>query len=199
VPENAREIHARAANALRTPAVEEWATWPFEGPVRPRALWEPGPEPQRNGEDGVDCAACAKPDSDYVWTDANWRLTAMEPSGLPIVLILEPRAHYDAPSDLPDDLAREQGVMLGRVERAVLSIGDIGRVHIGRWGEGAAHLHWWFIARPAGLPQLASSMAEIWDEVLPPTPEQVWRANVASVAEAMRRPHREARESSSPP
>ena len=62
-----------------------------------------------------------------------------------------------------------------------------GRVHIGRWGEGAAHLHWWFIARPAGLAQLASSMAEIWDEVLPPTPQDVWRENVALVAEAMRR------------
>ena len=77
--------------------------------------------------------------------------------------------------------------MLGRVERAVLSVGEIGRVHIGRWGEGGAHLHWWFIARPAGLPQLASSMAEIWDDVLSPTPEDVWRDNAARVAEAMRR------------
>jgi hypothetical protein len=31
-------------------------------------------------------------------------------------------------------------------------------------------------------------MAEIWDEVLPPTPEQIWRENAALVAEAMRRP-----------
>ena len=38
MPENAQEIHARAANALRSPDVQEWATWPFEGPVRPRAL-----------------------------------------------------------------------------------------------------------------------------------------------------------------
>ena len=57
----------------------------------------------------------------------------------------------------------------------MLSVGEVGRVHIGRWGEGGAHLHWWFIARPAGLPQLASSMAEIWDEVLPPTPSEIWR------------------------
>jgi diadenosine tetraphosphate (Ap4A) HIT family hydrolase len=186
MPENAHEIHARARGALRNPPVEEWATWPFEGPVRARALAAPGPEPERDGEPGRDCSACAKPDRDYVWTDDRWRLMAAEPSGLPIVLMLEPRAHFDSPADLPDDLAREQGIMLGRVERAVLSIGEIGRVHIGRWGEGAAHLHWWFIARPAGLPQLASSMAEIWDEVLPPTPEEVWRDNVARVAEAMR-------------
>ena len=31
-----------------------------------------------------------------------------------------------------------------------------------------------------------SSMAEIWEEVLPPTPEDVWRENAARVAEAMR-------------
>jgi hypothetical protein len=185
LPENAHEIHARAVNALRAPAVQEWATWPFEGPVRPRALEAPGPERQRDGEDGGDCSACAKPDSDYLWTDERWRLMALEPTGLPLILILEPRAHYDGPADLPDDLAREQGIMLGRVERAVLSVGEIGRVHIGRWGEGAAHLHWWFIARPAGMPQLASSMAEIWDDVLPPTPREVWRENVARVAAAM--------------
>ena len=186
MPETAHEIHARAANALRNPPVEGWDTWPFEGPVRARALATPGAEPTRDGEDGVHCSACASPDSDYLWTDERWRLKAMERSGLPIVLILEPRDHYDAPSDLPEELAREQGVMLGRVERAVLAVGEIGRVHIGRWGEGAAHLHWWFIARPAGLPQLASSMAEIWDEVLPPTPDEVWRENVARVAHAMR-------------
>jgi hypothetical protein len=74
LPESAHEIQARAANALRTPAVQEWPTWPFEGPVRPRALSAPGPEPQRTGEGGVDCPACAKPDSDYVWTDDRWRL-----------------------------------------------------------------------------------------------------------------------------
>jgi diadenosine tetraphosphate (Ap4A) HIT family hydrolase len=187
MPENAQQIHARAAGALRSPAVEEWDTWPFEGPVRPRALAEPGPERTRDGEDRADCTACGKPDSDYLWTDEHWRLMALEPTGLPLILILEPREHFDAPADLPEDLAREQGVLLGRVERALMSIGDIGRVHIGRWGEGAAHLHWWFIARPAGFPQLASSMAEIWDEVLPPTPRDVWEQDVARVAEAMRR------------
>jgi hypothetical protein len=185
MPETAHEIYARAANALRTPSVEQWATWLFEGPVRPRSLEPPGPEPNREGEGDLACPGCEKPDSDYLWIDADWRLMAMPPTGLPIVLILEPRAHFDSPAELPDELARSQGVMLGRVERAVLSIGEVGRVHIGRWGEGAAHLHWWFIARPAGLPQLASSMAEIWDEVLPPTPEDVWRENVARVADAM--------------
>jgi hypothetical protein len=75
--------------------------------------------------------------------------------------------------------------MLGRVERAALCIGDVGRVHICRYGEGASHMHWWFIARPAGFPQLASSFAAIWDDVLPPVPQDVWRDNVARVAAAL--------------
>ncbi|HMI72957.1 MAG TPA: hypothetical protein VK510_23350, partial [Solirubrobacteraceae bacterium] len=66
--ENAHEIHARARDALRDPPVEEWATWPFEGPVRARALAPPGPERERDGESADDCSACAKPDSDYLWT-----------------------------------------------------------------------------------------------------------------------------------
>jgi len=76
--------------------------------------------------------------------------------------------------------------MLGRVERAVLAVGGIARVHIGRWGEGAEHLHWWFIARPEGFGQLRSSFAEIWDEVLPPTPDDVWRENLERVVQALR-------------
>jgi diadenosine tetraphosphate (Ap4A) HIT family hydrolase len=186
MPENAQQLHARAAGALAAPPVAEWDTWPFEGDVRPRALAAPGPERARTGEGGAGCPACAGPDSDYLWTDDRWRLLAPEPGGLPVVVLLEPRAHHDGPADLPEDLARDLGVMLGRVERAVLSVGGIGRVHIGRWGEGAAHMHWWFIARPAGFPQLASSMAEIWNDVLPPTPGDVWQDNLARVVAALR-------------
>jgi diadenosine tetraphosphate (Ap4A) HIT family hydrolase len=186
MPENAQELDARAVDGLLSPPVEEWDTWPFAGPVTPRALVPPGDEVHRDGEGGADCSACAKPDADYAWTNERWRLLATEPSGLPLVLILEPREHHDAPADLPDDLAAEQGLLLGRIERAVLSVGGIGRVHIGRWGEGAAHLHWWFIARPAGFTQMASSMAEIWSDVLPPTPQEIWDDNVARVVAALR-------------
>jgi hypothetical protein len=41
------------------------------------------------------------------------------------------------------------------------------------------------MARPARTPQLIGSFAAIWDDVLPPTPEDVWRANLAAVARAM--------------
>ena len=83
------------------------------------------------------------------------------------------------------ELAAELGVMLARVERAVRSVGEIGRVHVCRWGDGGEHLHWWFMARPARVPQLIGSFAAIWDDVLPPLPEETWRENLALVRAAL--------------
>ena len=40
-------------------------------------------------------------------------------------------------------------------------------------------------ARPARLPQTIGSFAAIWDDILPPLPDDVWRANLATVAAAM--------------
>jgi len=186
MPETPDELHRRSVDALRTPPVQEWDSWPFEGELRPRALRPPDPEPVIAGAGGVDCPACSKPDGEYLWTDENWRLmSTREPGGLPVVVLLEPREHFSGPADLPEELARDMGVMLGRVERAVLAVGEIGKVHIGRWGEGAEHLHWWFIGRPAGMGQLRSSCAEIWDEVLPPTPQDVWDDNLARLVATM--------------
>jgi hypothetical protein len=186
MPETPEQLHARAATSLRTPSVQEWDTWPFEGEIRPKQLAPLTPEPTISGQGGVGCRACETPDSEYLWAAERWRLTALrEPHGLPVVVILEPREHHAGPADLPDDLAREQGVMLGRVERAVLSIGGIARVHIGRWGEGAEHLHWWFLGRPEGFGQLRSSFAEVWDEVLPPTPPEIWQDNLDRVIAAL--------------
>lgn len=175
------QLFERAQGSLRSPPVGEWPTWPFAGGVRPRLLEPPSPEPAIDGAGGIDCSACARPDEDYLWTNERWRLLALEPGGLPVVVLLEPRAHCASFVDLPADLAAELGPLLGRVERAVLSIGHVGKVHVGRWGEGAEHLHLWFIARPEGFGQLRSSFAEIWDEVLPPTPQDVWSANLAQV------------------
>ena len=112
-------------------------------------------------------------------------MTAPPRNGLPVVLLLEPRTHYADLSDLPDGLAAELGVMLARVERAVLSVGQIGLVHVCRWNDGAEHLHWWFMGRPLGMQQLIGSFAAVWDEILPPTPEDVWNANLAAAVAAL--------------
>jgi len=133
----------------------------------------------------VGCRACSAPDDDYLWVDDAWRLHAPEPNGLPVVVLLEPRVHHTEPGDLPDEVARDLGSMLCRVERAVRSVDHIERVHVCRWGDGAEHLHWWFMARPSGLPQLMGSFAAIWDDVLPPTPREIWDANLAQVRSAL--------------
>ena len=189
MPETAEELYARAASALRMPPVGDWETFPFEGQMKPRPLRPPVErEEPRQGEGGVDCRRCAASDDEYLWTEGRWRLWSFDkPTGLPVVLLLEPREHLGEPGDLPDEAAAELGVMIARIERAVRSIGEIGRVHVCRWGDGGEHLHWWFMARPARIPQLIGSFAAIWDDILPPLPEEVWRANLDAVVAALER------------
>jgi diadenosine tetraphosphate (Ap4A) HIT family hydrolase len=186
VPETPEQLYERVKDALRMPPVEEWETFPFDGEMTLRALLAPvDREKPRQGEGGVDCRRCQAPDDDYVWTSERWRLLPLGPTGLPVILMLEPREHFAEPGDLPDELAAELGVLLARIERAIRSIGEIGRVHVCRWGDGGEHLHWWFIGRPARLPQLIGSFVEIWDEILPPVPEEIWRANLDAVVAAL--------------
>jgi hypothetical protein len=98
-----------------------------------------------------------------------------------MVLILESRSHLDL-GDLPNMLAAELGVMTVRLERAVRSLDGVARVHVNRWGDGSAHLHLWFLARPYGRLQLRGTFLSLWDEILPPIPEYQWRENLALVA-----------------
>src|SRR5207249_2644553 len=109
VPETPEEFYARAADALRTPEVETWDTWPFQGPVVPRPLEPPvESESLRQGEGGVDCRRCAAADDEYIWTNERWRLYAIDPpNGLPVVVLLEPREHIGDPGDLSEEMAAE--------------------------------------------------------------------------------------------
>ena len=169
------------------PRLEEWETWPFEGELRPRELLPPvAEERQRQGAGGIDCWACTASDDEFLWTDERWRLVSPEGErALPVVVLLMPREHYAEPGDLPDDVAAELGILLARIERVVRGVGEIGRVHVCRWGDGSEHLHWWFIARPARLPQLTGSLVAIWDDVLPPLPEAIGRDNLAKLKSAL--------------
>lgn len=184
--ETPEELYERARQALRMPPVEEWDTFPFEGDLRPRPLLPPvSAEPSRNGVGGHECWRCEQGVDDSIWSDDRWVLAPLqEPSGLPAVVILSSRAHHDM-GDLPAELQAELGPLLVRIERAVASIGGVGRVHVCRWGDGSEHFHVWFLARPERLPQLKGSFAAIWDDVLPPLPEELWRDNLRTVAEAL--------------
>ena len=44
------------------------------------------------------------------------------------------------------------------------------------------HFHVWFFARPKGLMPVLGSPAVEWDAILPPGAEDVWRADLHTVA-----------------
>ncbi|MEH0822085.1 MULTISPECIES: hypothetical protein [unclassified Micromonospora] len=165
------------------PDFTQWPSFPFEGDLHVKHLDDPVPvEPPRKGEGHRECTACNAPDDAYIWVGERWRVRAMDrPTGLPMVLILESRSHLDL-GDLPNLLAAELGVMTVRLERAIRSLDGVARVHVNRWGDGSAHLHMWFLARPYGRLQLRGTFLSLWDSILPPISEAQWRENLAMVA-----------------
>ena len=159
--------------------------FPFEGEMRLKPLAAAVvPEPPRSGEDPADCGSCNADDSHCLWSDERWRLTVIRRMACPIAMILSPRAHYDSP-DLPEDLAAELGVLLIRIERAVLATGGIGRVHFSKWCDGGAHLHWWILARPEGALQQRGSYLVLWAQSLPLPPEDEVDRRAAAIAEQL--------------
>jgi hypothetical protein len=84
-------------------------------------------------------------------------------------------------------VAAELGILIARIERAVRAIPHVGRVHVCRWGDGGEHLHWWFMARPSRFPQLIGSFAAIWDDILPPLPDDVWHENLELLSKELSR------------
>lgn len=171
---------------LPLPEYATWATFPFDGEISVKAVADVElPEPPRSGAGGVDCWACGKADEDYLWSDGEWRVGALrEPSGLPVVLLLEPRAHHDL-DDLPPHLVASLGPAIARVNSALLSLGGIIRVQLARFGDGAEHLHLWFLPRPDGLVQARGSFLAMWDDILPPRPRDEWEATLERLRSAL--------------
>ena len=95
-------------------------------------------------------------------------------TSIPVVL-LEPIEHLDL-TDLDETYAAELGILTVRIERALMALGGVGRVHVAKWGDGGSHLHVWFFARPEGLLQLRGSSLSDWSDCLPPMPAQEWGA-----------------------
>jgi hypothetical protein len=170
-------------NTAPLPDFTRWPSFPFEGDMRVKKLTPPvDVEPPRSGEDAGECVACNTPDDAYIWVSERWRVRALDrPTGLPLVQFLVCRSHQDL-GDLPNLLAAELGVMTVRLERAIRSLDGVARVHVNRWGDGSAHLHMWFLARPYGRLQLRGTFLSLWDDILPVIPEQQWRENLALVA-----------------
>jgi len=162
-----------------------WDVAPFEPhglrvvPLRPPVL----PVPARHGEDPSDCDPCRRRD-EGIWFDDRWRLTRFLGAGLPLVLMLHPRDHFDL-ADLPDELAAELGQLTAHITRHVQALPHIERAHVYRIGDHDAHLHIWFFARPEGQAQLYGSWLVVWDDLLPEYPTDVADADAASVADAL--------------
>jgi hypothetical protein len=197
-PESAEDFYARVASAAdadgRLPvAVEEmpgWDIFPFEldtlrlKPLQPLA----DEEPARGGEDPADCW-CARPpdparDQWLVWSNERWNLHLDSAMKLPIGLTLGPNQHCDLPS-VPAHLAAEMGRLIVAVSAAVEALPSVGRVQLAKYGDGGAHLHLFFLARPARMLQLRGSPLLDWEENLPPVPLEVSRANAEFVAERL--------------
>lgn len=185
------EFHALALRAadgdgrLPLSRMTYWEIFPFERdglrvvPLAPPQL----PEPPRAGDDPRDCPSCASRD-DGIWLDDHWRLSRFEKAGVPLLLMLHPREHYDL-ADLPDDRARELGLLTVLIARAIEALPHVARTHVSRWGDGGAHLHVFFWARPEGQFQLRGSCLPVWDDLLPEYPEDVAAADATVVAGAL--------------
>src|SRR6478672_5303107 len=132
---------------------------PYAEPLTPR---EPGPrqipEPPRRGEaGGKPCAICGGVTTSALWSDENWTLHAPVGGSLPGSVWIASREHFDSFADMPEHLAADFGRVVARAEAAILALGDVGRVHLYRWGDGGAHFHVWLLPRPLGMVEAAGS------------------------------------------
>jgi len=181
--------HAVAAadseRRLQLARMTGWDISPFEphglrvAPLRPPVV----PEPARHDEDPADCSTCRDRDTG-IWFNERWRLARITGVGVPLALMLYPRDHYDM-ADLPDELAAELGLLSTHIVRHMQALRHVTRAHVYRIGDGGAHLHIWFFARPEGQAQLYGSWLVVWDDLLPEYPAEVADADAAIVADAL--------------
>jgi hypothetical protein len=176
---------ADAERRLPLSRMTGWDISPFEADgLRVSRLRPPVvPEPPRHGEDPSDCHSCRRRD-EGIWLDDHWRLTRITGVGVPLVLMLHPRDHYDF-ADLPDAMAAELGVLSVQIARHIEALPHISRSHVYRIGDGGAHLHMWFFARPEGQAQLYGSWLVVWDDLLPEYPVDVAETDAVTVAAAL--------------
>src|SRR5262249_16876454 len=61
----------------------------------------------------------------------------------------------------------EFGPLVAAIERCLLGLGGVSRVHVSRWGDGCAHFHVFVYPRPRGRLQLRGTFLAIWELLLP--------------------------------
>lgn len=196
MPEPIEDYYARVEAAadgdgrLATNAeIQAWEVFPFESdglrlkPLAPLAT----AEAPRHGEGGSPCGACDHGDGPVdgeVWRDDHWHLSVADSSGAPLLLILSPHAHHDF-TTLPMDRAAEMGQIMVALGAAIESLPSVARAHVSRWGDGGAHAHVFFYARPTRMPQLRGTMMAVWDDYLPPVPVDVRDTNARAVVQEL--------------
>lgn len=164
--------------------MQAWEVFPFESEglrLKPLdALADV--EAPRIGEDPAQCHCADQQQVDkwVVWTDDHWRVSLSEESGAPLLLLLSPCAHHDF-SALPRNRAAEMGQIMVALGAAIESLPSVARVHVSKWGDGGAHTHIFFYARPTRMPQLRGTMMAVWDDYLPRVPGDVRDANARAV------------------
>lgn len=190
-PETAQEFHARVVAAAdaegRLPVADDqmagWDIFPYEvdslrlKPLRPLR----DDEHPRAGEDPADCSCANADDTRLVWSNERWRMVHVRSTGLPLMVTLDPVAHHDL-TDLTTDLAAEMGTLMVAICAAMERLPSVGRAHVQKLGDGGAHLHLWFLGRPALTDQFLGSPLVDWEESFPRVPDEILRANARFVA-----------------
>lgn len=157
---------------------------PYAEPLTVRELGEPTiPEPPRRGEPGGEpCGVCEGGATKAVWGDEYFTMHPPVGCSLPGTVWIASREHVDSFSDLSPEALAAFGPLTARIERAILSLGNIGRVHLYRWGDGGAHFHAWFMPRPLGMLEARNLMLPLWEDVLPNATDEELRAAADRVA-----------------
>jgi len=158
----------------------------FEPPLTMKPL-EPMlvPEEPRSGErDPSECFHCGPGREHAIWADEHWHVGEHTQTGLPYTAGLAPNAHVRLDEMTPDLLA-SFGDVVQRLAGAIQGLDSVARTHFSRWGDGSAHFHMHFLARPLGMMQGRGAMLAFWDDVLPPLEDDLRLEHRRQVATAL--------------
>jgi diadenosine tetraphosphate (Ap4A) HIT family hydrolase len=120
-----------------------------------------------------------------VWSDEHGTHHPPVGGSLRSAVWLAAREHVDSFSDLSPEAAATFASVVANVERAIVALGDVGRVHLYRWGDGGAHFHVWMIPRPLGMLEARGMMLPLWEDVLPNLSDDELRAAAEEIAALM--------------